>query len=60
LSFDNIWIYEAADPFSEGLASVLVKGKWGYINKEGKMQVNPRYFASGVFSNGLAPVEIDK
>lgn len=46
--------------FSEGLAAVGVEGKegikWGYINKEGKMVVNPQFDAVGPFTEGLAGV----
>jgi hypothetical protein len=46
--------------FSEGLAAVGVEGKegikWGYINKEGKMVVNPQFDAAGPFTEGLAGV----
>ena len=35
--------YEAAGDFREGLASVKIDGKWGYIDLTGRMTVAPRY-----------------
>jgi WG containing repeat len=32
-------IYEAAGAFSNGLATVLKKGKWGYINSKGELVI---------------------
>lgn len=46
--------------FSEGLALVGVEGKegikWGYMNKEGSMVINPQFDAAGVFKEGMASV----
>jgi hypothetical protein len=33
--------YELADLFSEGLAPVLIKGKWGYIDVNGEIVIPP-------------------
>lgn len=53
--------YERAMPFSEGLAAVLVDGKWGFINTKGSMVIEPQYLSSqtGSFHNGLANVVIE-
>ena len=41
---------------SEGLAYVKVGGKWGYINKEGKMVITPQFDAALDFLEGMAMV----
>lgn len=53
--------YERAMPFSEGLAAVLVDGKWGFINTKGSMVIEPQYLSSqiGSFHNGMANVAIE-
>ncbi|OFY84598.1 MAG: hypothetical protein A3F72_19335 [Bacteroidetes bacterium RIFCSPLOWO2_12_FULL_35_15] len=43
--------------FSEGLAPVKIKGKWGYIDNTGKIKINPAYESANEFSEGLAAVE---
>lgn len=58
--------FEAVRPFSEGLAAVRVKGKWGYIDHSGKFVIEPKFDAVGVldypgddpmdFSDGRAAV----
>ena len=45
--------------FKEGLAPVEADGKWGYIDKEGKEVVSPKYELSRDFSEGLAMVYAD-
>lgn len=42
--------------FKEGLARVKIKGKWGFIDKTGKVVVNPIYEDAQDFSDGLAAV----
>ena len=49
--------------FSEGLAPVLIDGKWGYIDPDGKIAIKPRWKAFNIyrgplmsFSEGLAAV----
>ncbi|NLE30363.1 MAG: WG repeat-containing protein [Phycisphaerae bacterium] len=54
--------YDEAGDFSEGMAPVKVggiTGKWGFIDKQGNLVINPRYESVGEFSNGLAAVEVD-
>lgn len=41
------------------LLPVEVKGKWGYINSDGEIVIEPRYSYAGKFSDGLAPVRIN-
>lgn len=48
--------FEAAQPFSEGLAAVK-SGKWGYINTKGEFVINPQFDGADRFSEGLAFVE---
>ena len=47
-----------ASSFSEGLASVLVKGKMGYIDKTGTTAIAPQFDQARDFSEGLAAVEV--
>jgi hypothetical protein len=42
--------------FSEGMARVKIKGKWGYIDKTGKLIINPIYDDANEFKDGLAAV----
>lgn len=42
--------------FKEGLARIKVKGKWGFIDKNGKVVVNPIYEEALDFKDGLAAV----
>jgi hypothetical protein len=43
-------------PFSEGLATVELGNKWGFINRSGKMVINPQFDFADSFSEGLAKV----
>ncbi len=49
---------ESADPFFEGVARIKVNGKYGYINKEGKIVISPQYTDAGMFLEGVASVEM--
>lgn len=65
--------YRRIDPFSEGLAPVLVGGervyrdngidlegaKWGYIDRDSNMVIEPRFESAGFFEDGRAEVELD-
>lgn len=48
--------YEAAFPFSEGLANVKKDGKWGYINKQNEVVIPFQYKRAYGFRNGVAVV----
>ncbi|MBC7552418.1 MAG: WG repeat-containing protein [Taibaiella sp.] len=51
------YVYESADPFSEGLAVVRMEEKCGYIDKNDKLVIPYRYDYALPFKEGLAPVE---
>ena len=44
--------FAGARLFSEGLAAVLVGGKWGYIDRDGKMAIPPRFAEAEAFRGG--------
>ncbi len=47
---------DACGGFSEGMAPFKIKGKWGYIDKDGTIKINPLYENANMFSEGLAAV----
>ncbi|MGB5030327.1 MAG: WG repeat-containing protein [Chitinophagaceae bacterium] len=53
------FLYDSAGYFNEGLAPVLLNGKWGYINTYGKQIIPFRYDSTGEFSGGLCFVSND-
>lgn len=50
--------YERAHPFHEGIAAVRVDDKWGFIDTNGKMIIEPKYYLANDFSEGLASVSM--
>ena len=46
--------FDDADDFTEGLAPVLENGKWGFINRKGKMIIAPQFRLCFAFINGHA------
>ncbi|MDF5711983.1 MAG: WG repeat-containing protein [Nostoc sp. S4] len=48
-----------AEPFYEGLASVDINGKWGYINRSGSIVIEPKFQNASRFRNGLAYVKVN-
>jgi hypothetical protein len=44
--------------FSEGLAVVVIGGKYGYIDESGSIVVEPKFDQAFNFDNGLATVQI--
>lgn len=63
---ENGWLlkpqFDEARDFSEGLAAVKVggwNGKWGFVDKTGKMVIQPEYDETGDFSEGLAGVRMN-
>jgi hypothetical protein len=59
-------IYEKAGRFSDGLAAVYISGKWGFIDKAGKLTIEPQFnpgqkrFGAPEFRGGLAAVNLQK
>ena len=52
--------FDAAYSFSEGLAPVKIDGKWGYVDKTGRLAISPRYeSAPSAFSEGYAVVPVE-
>lgn len=51
--------FENAQNFSEGLAAVQLKGKWGYVNKKDTISIPYQFDWANSFSEGLASVKID-
>lgn len=49
-------IYEALGEYSEGLAPVRVKGRWGFMDRNGEMKIEPAYTSVSPFDHGLAVV----
>ena len=64
--------YEFADDFSEGLAGIVINGKYGFINKQGRIVIQPRFdvrrslrhpevfVSTGRFRDGMAPVRVNR
>jgi len=50
---------ESAYEFSEGLAGVLINGKWGFIDTTGSVAIKPKFRTVWSFSGGVAKVVID-
>ena len=51
--------FDLALSFSEGLAVVRIKGKFGFIDSLGKMAIEPQFDWALSFSEGLAAVKIN-
>jgi hypothetical protein len=47
-----------SNSFSEGLLPIETKGKWGFVDRTGKLVVAPQFEDAGDFSEGLAPVKV--
>jgi len=55
------WIHPIADQlgsYSEGLARTEIRGKWGYVDPEGKLIIAPKFDYAWDFAEGLAAVRI--
>lgn len=50
--------FDNARDFSEGLAPVLKEGKWGYIDKSGRLVIEPRFDNAQPFADGRALVKV--
>jgi hypothetical protein len=51
--------FDAAQEFAEGLAAVRQGTKWGYIDKSGRLVIEPRFEDASAFSGGRARVMQD-
>lgn len=51
--------YDYFGGFSEGLGYVTLKGKKGFVDKNGRIVIPPKYDDMGFFTEGLAPVGIN-
>lgn len=49
-------IYEALGEYNEGLAPVRVKGRWGFMDRNGVMKIDPAYTSVSAFEHGLAVI----
>jgi hypothetical protein len=49
-----------ASSFQEGFAAVKIKDKWGYIDKSGKVVINPQFEDAADFEEGLAAISTKK
>src|SRR6516164_8860197 len=49
--------HEAGGQFRESLATIKQGGQWGYMNKTGKMVIQPQFKQALRFSEGLAAVK---
>lgn len=52
--FENVKQFQ-----DNGLAGVMLNGKWGWIDKTGKMVIEPKYDDIDDFKNGLAQVKLN-
>src|SRR5260370_4937845 len=46
--------FDCAEPFSDGLAIVVVKSRFGYIATDGHFVIEPKYFSARDFHEGFA------
>ena len=51
--------YESVYSYNDGLASVKLDGKWGYVDKLGREVIPCLYDVAGQFNEGLAMVELN-
>lgn len=52
-------VYEDARPFADGWAAVRKGGKWGFIDREGTVQIDYRFDDARSFGQHLAAVKIN-
>lgn len=50
-------LIDELSPYREGLACVKEKGRFGFIDKTGKIAIKPLFLSAGEFSEGLAWAE---
>lgn len=49
-------IFQRVNPFSDGMASIQVENKWGFIDSTGTIVIEPKYYVRSDFKEGLTPV----
>lgn len=52
----NFWVSDEKPPFSHGPVGVKVGEKWGYVDRQGRLVIEPRYDFAGAFVDGAAIV----
>lgn len=52
--------FDCAEPFSDGLAIVVVRNRFGYIATDGHFAIEPKYFSAREFHEGFAWVTTRK
>ncbi|MEP3278639.1 MAG: WG repeat-containing protein [Stappiaceae bacterium] len=52
--------FERVFPFSEGLALVQINGRYGFIDRNGMVVIQPKFELSGGFKHGLAEVIVNR
>src|SRR5262252_7701054 len=51
-------VFDMAGNFSEGLAPVRVGRLWGYIDRSGKMVIQPQFQGAGEINDGRGRIEV--
>ena len=49
-------VFDKAEDFNEGFAEIKLNGKWGFINKKGIITIEPQFYETHPFSNGLSQI----
>ncbi|MDZ4832414.1 MAG: WG repeat-containing protein [Candidatus Melainabacteria bacterium] len=52
------YMFYDASQFQEGLAAALIADQWGYVDKEGNVQIGANFDLAGDFKEGLATVKV--
>jgi hypothetical protein len=50
---------QSTDKQAKELYPIIENGLWGFIDKSGKVKIEPKFRSSGQFSEGLAPVRLN-
>ncbi len=56
--FKSRW--DKIDNYSEGSAAIKMNQKWGFVDVDGKVVVEPQYDSVTAFSEGLAGIELGR
>ncbi len=52
-------LFQYALPFSEGMAAIQIKDRWGFIDTTGKIVIEPKFYGPSKFKEGMAPVSME-